>query len=130
MIITWTGMNFSPKNGMENAQMMRIRTLSKTIRVVADKRFVTLTPAKLKKAMLKIKNIKNCTNSPPKLSQLFLYILNYVSFIWFCLKIKDISFSDGFSSNTWVKFLETLPPENCKNAPKKSLFFVKTIEKM
>lgn len=44
---TWKGINFSPKRGIENAHMIRVRTLSKTIRVVAERRFVTLTPAKL-----------------------------------------------------------------------------------
>lgn len=46
-------MNFWPKSGIDTAQMTIVRTLSKTIRVVADNSFVTDMPAKLKNAMLK-----------------------------------------------------------------------------
>lgn len=63
-IFTCNQWNCCPKNAKLKIQMTIVLMLSKTIRVVAEISFVTLIPAKLKKAMdINVPKNDNITNN-------------------------------------------------------------------
>lgn len=88
-MLTCSQWNFCPKKAKLNIQMTIVLTLSKTILVVADSSFVTLIPAKLKKAI----EIIVPNNTEVNKIKLTITFENYL------LTIKHLNLADISSKN-------------------------------